>query len=157
MQDLKAPSPDVFFVLFNKHHWPIVGEAVTETGTSFFECGRMPKEVNNSLIVLIPKTQNPSSFNNFRLSLCNVVYKMISNLLVSKHRPLLHNLVSPYQSVFSPIKWIVENQAIVQELLHNFETRKVKSELMAIKLDLQKAYDRLNWSLLKMTLSSIES
>ena len=111
----------------------------------------MPKEVNSSLIVLIPKTQ---SFNNFRpISLCNVVYKIISKLLVSKLRPLLHNLVSLYQSAFSPGRWIVENQVIVQELLHSFKTRKVKSGLMAIMLDLQKAYDRVNWSFLKVVLT----
>lgn len=111
----------------------------------------MPKDVNSSLIVLIPKTQ---SFNNFRpISLCNVVYKIISKLLVSKLRPLLHNLISLYQSAFSPGRWIVENQVIVQELLHSFKTRKVKSGLMAIMLDLQKAYDRVNWSFLKVVLT----
>ena len=150
MQDLKAPGLDGFPVLFYKKYWPIVGEVVTKAVTSFFVSGSMPKEVNSSLIVLIPKSQNPTSFNNFRpISLCNVVYKIISKILVSKLSPLLHKLISPHQSVFLQGRWITENQVIVQEMVHRFKTRKVKTGLMAIKLDLQKAYDRVNWDVLK--------
>ena len=58
--------------------------------------GSLPKEINISLIVLIPKTQCPTTINNFRpISLCNIVYKVIYELLVSKLRPLLHKLISP--------------------------------------------------------------
>ena len=150
MQDLKAPGPDGFPVLFYKKYWPIVGEVVTKVVTSFFVLGSMPKEVNSSLIVLIPKSQNPTSFNNFRpISLCNVVYKIISKILVSKLSPFLHKLISPHQSAFLQGRWITENQVIVQEMMHSFKTRKVKTGLMAIKLDLQKAYDRVNWDFLK--------
>ena len=99
--------------------------------------GSMPREVNASLIVLIPKISNPTSVNHFRLiSLCNVVYKIISKLLVEKIRPLLDKMISPAQSAFIPNRWIAENQIIVQEVLHSFKTHKTKPGLMAIKLDL---------------------
>jgi len=136
----------VFYTLFELSyidHWPIVGETVTKAVTSFFVYGVMPKEVNSSLIVLIPKSQCPISFNNFKpMSLCNVVYKVISKLLMAKLRPLLHKIISPCQSTFLCGRWITKNQVLVQELLHSFKTRKVKAGLMAVKLDLQKAYDR---------------
>lgn len=113
----------------------------------------MPKEVNGSLIVLIPKTSNPSAINNFRpISLCNVVYKIISKLSVAKLRPLLYKLISPCQSAFTPGRWIAENQVILQETLPSFKTRKVKG-FMAIKLDLLKAYDRVNWSFIQTVLA----
>ena len=105
----------------------------------------MPREVNRSLIVLIPKITIPTMVNHFRpISLCNVVYKIISKLLVTKLRPLLDKFISFAQSAFILDMLIVENQVIVQELINVFKTRKPKSELMAIKLDLQKAYDRVN-------------
>lgn len=116
----------------------------------------MPKEVNGSLIVLIPKTSNPSAINNYRpISLCNVVYKIISKLSVAKLGQLLYKLISPCQSAFTPSRWIAENQVILQEMLHGFKfkTRKVKSGFMAIKLDLQKAYDRGNWSFIQTVLA----
>ena len=38
-------------------------------------------------------------------------------------------------------------------MLHSFKTRKIKSNMMAIKLGIQKAYDRVNWRLLKAALA----
>lgn len=116
----------------------------------------MPKEVNGSLIILIPKINSPSFANHFRpINLCNVVYKILSKFLVSKFRPLLHKIFSPCQFAFIPSRWIVENQVIVQEILHSLKTRKVKYGFMAIKLDLQKAYDRINWKFTQAMLKKI--
>ena len=110
MQGLKAPSPDDFPMAFYKTYWPIVGENLTQAVISFFICGSMPKEINNFLIVLIPKVTAPLTFNNYHLiSLCNVVYKVISKILVSRIRPLLPKLISPSQSVFILNRWIIEN------------------------------------------------
>ncbi len=63
-------------------------------------------------------------------------------------RPMLDKIISPCQSAFVSGNWIGENQVIVKELMHSFKTRKVKDEFIAIKMDLQKAYDRINWSFL---------
>ena len=96
MQDSKSPGPNGFPVLFYKKLWPTVGNDIIKAVTSFFLRGFMPKEVNNSLIILIPKITNPTSVNHFRpISLCNVVYKIISKILVSKLKPLLDKLISP--------------------------------------------------------------
>ena len=155
LQSLKALGPDGFPVLFYKKYWAIVGESVTRAITSFFQAGRMPDEVNNSFIVLIPKSQSPTSFNHYRpISLCNIVYKIITKLLVSRLRNILHKLISPTQATFIPGRWIAKNQVIVHEMLHSFKTRKVKYGLMAIKIDLQKAYDRVNWNFLQAVLKN---
>lgn len=153
MSDLKAPGPDGFPVIFYKHLWTTVGNDVIIAVTSFFQLGSMPKEVNSSLIVLIPKISNPTSSHHFRpINLCNVVYKIVSKLLVAKLRPLLDKIISPAQLAFIPNRWIAENQVIVQEILHSFKTRKTKPGLMAIKLDLQKAYNRVNWKFIQAIL-----
>ena len=127
----------------------MVGNDVVKVVTSFLILGSMPKKVNNSLIVLIPKISNPTIVNHFKLiRLCNVVYKIILKLLVEKLRPLLDKIISPTQSAFILNKWIAENQIIVQVMLH----RRTKLGLMAIKLDLQKVYDRVTWRFLKVVL-----
>ena len=103
MQDLKALGPDGFPALFYKQLWPTMGNDVVKAITSFFTMGSMSKEVNSSLIVLIPKLCNLSSVNHYKpISLCNVVYKIISKLLVEKLKPLLDKLISPTQSAFIP-------------------------------------------------------
>lgn len=137
MKDQKALGLDGFPALFYKQLWPTVGNDLIKVVTSFFMKGTMPKEVNCSLIVLIPKISNPTSINHFKpISLCNVIYKIISKLLVAKLQPLLNKLISPTQSAFIPNRWIYENQIIVQEILHSFKSRKTKPGLMAIKLNL---------------------
>lgn len=110
MQDLKAPSPDKFPTLFYKEFWPIVEDTITCAVTFFFTNGCLPKDANGSLIILIQKSPNPISVNNFQpISLCNIVYKIISKLIVAKLRPLLHKIISPCQSAFIPGRWITEN------------------------------------------------
>ena len=107
MQDLKAPGSDGYLVIFYKQLWPTVEDDVIKAVTSFFCIGSMPREVNSSLIDLIPKISNPTSVQQFRpISLCNVVYKIISKLLVAK---LLDKIISPVQSAFIPNRWIAEN------------------------------------------------
>lgn len=64
MQDLKAPGSNGFPVLFYKEYCPNLGNDVIRMVTSFFNFGSMPKEVNSSFIILIPKISNPSSMNH---------------------------------------------------------------------------------------------
>ena len=82
------------------------------------------------------------------------MYKIITKLLVSRLRKILHKLISPTQVAFIPRRWIAENQIVVQHMLHSFKTRKVKFGLTAIKIDLQKAYDRVNWNFLQAVLKN---
>uniref|UniRef100_A0A2N9GPM4 Reverse transcriptase domain-containing protein n=1 Tax=Fagus sylvatica TaxID=28930 RepID=A0A2N9GPM4_FAGSY len=78
------------------------------------------------------------------------------NSLVARVRPVLDKLISPLNqnSAFIPGKWIAENQITIHELLHSFKRRKVKGGFMALKIDLQKAYDRINWGFLKAVLEN---
>lgn len=147
MHDLKMPRPDGFPVAFYKSYWPVAGEDVIKAVTSFFTNGSITKEINSSLIILIPKVLNPLSFKKYRLiNLCNMIYKIISKILVSRIRPLLHKFISPCQSAFILGCWITKNQEIVQVLLHSFKVQKIKARQMAIKQVLKKAYDRVNWN-----------
>ena len=66
MKSLKSPGPDGLSPLFYKKYWKVVGQSVIKAVQSFFISGKMLREVNNSYIVLIPKIQNPSTFNHFR-------------------------------------------------------------------------------------------
>ena len=148
MPSLKAPSSDGLPILFYKKYWSIVGSDVVKAISSFFHSSKMFKEVNESLIVLIPKVPIPTTANNYRpIGLCNVVCKIIAKLLVDKLRPFLQRLISHCQSAFIPSRWIAENEVIVQELLHSFKQRKVKVGVMAVKLD------RLNWPFLQVVLN----
>jgi len=79
----------------------------------------MPEGVNDTLIVLIPKVKEPEVLKDFRpISLCNVIYKVVSKCLVNRLRPILEEIVSPNQSAFVPGRMITENALIALECIH---------------------------------------
>lgn len=68
-----------------------------------FEEGRIPDNMNNILITLIPKQEKPATLAQCRpIPLCNVIYKVIAKVAVSRLRPLLEKLLSPNQNSFIP-------------------------------------------------------
>ncbi|XP_019200262.1 PREDICTED: uncharacterized protein LOC109193892 [Ipomoea nil] len=130
MSPLKASGPDGLHAAFYQRMWDVVGDEVFELVASVLETGKMPEKVNDTLIVLIPKVQLPETIKQFR--------------------PI--SLVGPFQSSFVPGRQIMDNVILFQEVLHSMRLKKGKTGLMAIKIDLEKAYDRLNWDFIKDTL-----
>ena len=91
--------------------------------------------------------QGPETIANYKpISLCNSVYKIITKIIVTRIRPHLERLISPYQAAFIPRRRGVDSFIIVQELIHSIGSTKGKNGLMAIKIDLEKSYDKIEWS-----------
>ena len=113
----------------------------------------MPSGVNETTIVLIPKIA-PETLTHLRpISLCNVIYKVVSKCLVNRLWPLLSDVISEEQSAFVPGRLITDNATLAFECIHHIQQEKdlVKS-FCAYKLDLSKAYDRVDWVFLEQML-----
>ncbi|GJS37025.1 RNA-directed DNA polymerase, eukaryota, reverse transcriptase zinc-binding domain protein [Tanacetum coccineum] len=107
----------------------------------FFGSGKMLGEINATLITLIPKVQTPSKVTDFRpIACCNVLYKCISKIITNRIKPVLGGLVSCNQSAFIPGRTIQDNILLTQELMRGYD-RKGGPKRVAIKINLQKAYD----------------
>jgi len=118
-----------------------------------FRRGFIDEAIAETLLVLIPKENNPTHLKNFRpISLCNVIFKVITKVLVNCIRPFLDELVSPFQSSFIPRRGTTDNAIIAQEVVHYMHTSRSQKGTLALKIDLEKAYDRLDWSFLELTL-----
>uniref|UniRef100_A0A8I6X233 Reverse transcriptase domain-containing protein n=1 Tax=Hordeum vulgare subsp. vulgare TaxID=112509 RepID=A0A8I6X233_HORVV len=148
---LKAPGPDGFPARFFQRNWDIMKKDVIEAIQGFFENGNLPEGINDTSIVLIPKGKNPKSLKDFRpISLCNVIYKVISKCLVNRLRPLLGELISETQSAFIPGRIITDNAIIAFECFHKIQhSKNPRDTHCAYKLDLAKAYDRVEWVFLE--------
>ena len=78
------------------------------------------------------------------ISLCNVIYKLISKLLANRLTNVLAEIIDESQSVFVPGKLISDNVLVAFETMHNIDQRrKGKEAFMVVKLDMSKAYDRV--------------
>lgn len=105
---------------------------------------KMPTYLNQTLVVLILKRIGPKLFGHFRLiSLYTIVYKIVSKVIVNRIRPFMQQFVSPLQAAFIPGRKGHDNMIITQEILHSMEKKKDCSGVMALKIDLEKAFDRL--------------
>lgn len=123
---------------------------------AFFETGHISKEMNASFISLIPKTLNPTTPAEFRpIALVNTSYKIISKLMAGRMKGLLDKIISPYQSAFIPGREISDNITKAHELIHKMRNKRGKNGLMGIKIDMSKAFDRVEWSFLIQILKKI--
>nr|GEW69779.1 reverse transcriptase [Tanacetum cinerariifolium] len=132
----KSPGEDGFPGMFYQKYWNLIRYSVCKVVRYFFDTENMLPELNKTLVVLIPKTSSPETLAQFRpISLCNfiykiiskvlVIYKIISRVLVNRLKPLMSKIISPQQSAFIP------------------------------GLDLNKAFDRVEWDFLLVVLRKI--
>ena len=151
MGGLKAPGPDGLTAGFFHDHWSSIGHEVCSIVSNFFTTGKLEKEVNSTYIALIPKIANPLKVSDFRpISLCNVFYKIISKTLSNRLKCILPNIISTNQSAFIPGRLISDNVLVAYETLHTMHSRMWgKTGYMALKLDMSKAYDRVEWVFLQ--------
>ena len=148
MSSHRSPSPDGS-LLFFKHYWHFVKKEVVEAVKNFFQSGRLLKQINHTFIALIPKVEGAASVNQFKpISHCNVIYKLISKILASRLKVMLPKFISPWQGAFVPGRLIQDNSIIAYEVINAMKNSKGKQGYMALKMDMEKAYDRLEWSIL---------
>jgi hypothetical protein len=152
----KAPGPYGFTTLFYQKYWSIIKEVVLNCVWDFFKKNHLLKEQNHTFIALIPKRLGPFSVNHFRpISLCNIIYKIISKILANRFKVLLHHFISPNQSAFVPSRTIQDNSILAHELIHSIKSKKGRGGLMAVKIDMEKAFDRMEWDFLLSILTKL--
>ncbi|KAL2240746.1 UNVERIFIED_CONTAM: hypothetical protein Sindi_0715800 [Sesamum indicum] len=144
----KAPGPDGYSSGFYKAAWPVVGNEVMKAVLDFFSTGRLLKQVNSTLLALIPKVHSPKSIGDFRsISCCNVLYKIIAKLIVQRLSMVLDKIVSPCQGAFIPGWSIGDNILLAQELFTGYNQVR-RPPRCAMKVDIRKAYDTVEWDFL---------
>jgi len=113
--------------------------------------GSIYHAINTTFLALIPKSDSPSSFDDYRpISLRNCLYKIISKTIASRLKPILSRHIAPQQFAFLESRQIHEAIGLAQEAIHSIWSKHLKSILL--KIDLSKDFDRANWLYIKMIL-----
>ncbi|XP_021729754.1 uncharacterized protein LOC110696708 [Chenopodium quinoa] len=123
MKPVKAPGPDSIQPLFYQQYWDLVTPGVINLVKDVLEDRAFLKGLNDEYLVII-----------------------------NRLKPLLPTLISPTQCSFVPQRQITDNIIIVQEMLHIVRHKQGKIGLMAMKIDFEKAYDRLCRSFIRESL-----
>ncbi|XP_071704187.1 uncharacterized protein [Rutidosis leptorrhynchoides] len=150
--DIRSPGPDGFSSTFFKSSWDIIGNDITHAIKDFFMTGQLLKEINHTVIALLPKVPSPSKVTDFRpISCCNVLYKCISKVITNRIKSSLEDVVNLNQSAFVPGRRIADNILLTQEIMKNYHLNRGVPRC-AFKVDIQKAYDTVDWGFLRSTL-----
>lgn len=147
MDGAKAPGPDGFSMHFFQKCWDIIKEDLMKVFLEFFERGIMSMVMKSTFIVLILKMEGASGMGDFRLiSLVTSLYKIISKALAWRLRTIMGDVVSATQSTFIQERQILDNILIDNECVDSM--MRSRSKGVVCKVDMEKAYDRVDWDFL---------
>jgi hypothetical protein len=135
MHPSKSPGLDGMSCLFFQKFWHIINEDVIGAVLSILHSGHVLHKINFMHVVLIPKINDPHNVSDYcPISLCNVIYKIISKVLANRLKGLLDSVISESQSAFVPGRLITDNVAVAFELLHGLKSKQTgKKGQMVVK------------------------
>lgn len=153
----KSPGPDGMSPGFYKKYWKVVGTYLVQRTQQLFTTDKFDQSITDTNIVLVPKKQDPSYMTKLRpISLCNFTYKVVLKVLANRFKSVLDAIISASQSTFIPGRFISDNIMISHEVMHNMKRKVVRKKgWMALKLDMIKSYDRVEWVFLKEMLNKM--
>jgi hypothetical protein len=156
MRSNATPGPDGLNAAFYKATWSWSKQDIHHLVSTFYVNASLPPELNQTFITLIPKKPNPVLPQDFRpIGLCNVIYKIISKSLADRLKPHLPASISQTQSAFIAGRHISSNVILTQEIIHSFMLKSWTPQAFLLKIDLAKAFDRLEWSFITQSLQRL--
>ncbi|KAM5549757.1 hypothetical protein ABKV19_000925 [Rosa sericea] len=149
-----APGPDGYTGHFFQASWDVVGLDVVRAVRSFFQSGYILPNLNSSFVALIPKVQEANVITQFRpIAMANFSFKIITRILADCLAPIASRIILPNQFAFLKGRQISDCIFLASECV-NLLDNKCRGGNVAIKFDVAKAFDTLNWDFLRRVLNA---
>ena len=148
----KAPGVDSIPAEFYQAMWGDIDLDIFNFVSESISQSHIAADLNISKIALLPKSEDRSRIQNFRpISLLNTSYKIVAKVYANRMKPLLHHWILPSQTGFVPNRCILDNIFLAFEAIE--WTLENNQNLSMLLLDFEKAYDRVNWTFLRQTMT----
>ncbi|GBG77079.1 hypothetical protein CBR_g23405 [Chara braunii] len=147
----KAPGDDglpseLFLVI-----WDVVGDSLVEIYNEVLLGGKLAANMSRGIISVLFKKGDKSEIRNWRpISVLNVSYKILAKVLARRLGRYLPDLVKEDQAAFIKGRSIFDNIVTTIETLEIIQDNQL--DMAVLLIDLEKAYDRVNWSYVLSTL-----
>jgi hypothetical protein len=147
MNSNSAPGPDGLFAAFYKTFWDKVKSSIIEMFGKFYREEMNLSRLNYGMISLILKIKEANNIKQFKpICLLGVDYKWITKVLTKRLTAVVDSVVSGIETTFIPGRNILEGVVILHETMHELKRRKKKG--IILKLDFEKAYEKISWPFL---------
>jgi hypothetical protein len=148
MEKNTAPGPDHIPVEFYQHCWDIIKGDLVDLFEDFHNSKLDIGRFNYGIITLLPKVKEANNIKQYRpICLLNVVYKIFTKTLMLRLDKIMGKIINRSQSGFLKDRNIMDGILALHEILHDTKIR--KRDGLILKLDFEKAYDKLNWDFLQ--------
>ncbi|KAL9663470.1 hypothetical protein QQ045_018857 [Rhodiola kirilowii] len=150
----KAPGYDGFYAAFFQQNWEVLQSEFTYECLQFLNQGVFLAANNSTLITLIPKTKGASKVTEFRpISLTGILAKVVSKAITNRLQRFINEIICPEQCAFVKDRLITDNILIAHEVSHYInKSANQRQVYAALKLDMSKAYDMIEWDFLELLL-----
>ena len=151
MEHNKAPGPDGFLAEFYQVFWEVLKGDLMAMFTDFHN-GSLPLfRLNFGTIILLPKCREAAQIKQYRpICLLNVSFKIFTKVATNRLTSIAQKVISPTQTAFLPGRNIMEGVVVLHETMH--ELHRKKQDGVILKIDFEKAYDKVKWSFIRQTL-----
>jgi hypothetical protein len=151
MEHNKAPGPDGFPAEFYQSFWDIIKVDLLELFSELHKGQLDLFRINFGEIILLPKVIDAERIQQYRpICLLNVCFKIFTKVATIRLNSVADQVVLPSQTAFMQGRYILDGVVTLHETIHEMHRKKLNGVIL--KIDFEKAYDKVKWSFLQQTL-----